>query len=238
MSTVDIRVNILERTMEFISTTATAADKLKRLAKTLRKSTKTSLAAALDTIAKQHGYEHWKHVTVCSEQTARNPPSQVLPTSLKNLLDRAAAYGPASPETQTAFAQGFVFAMDIKDALELSKNAKFSTIAECDDGWHIAARDLWTRWSHDRDEEDGSTRFESQEPEELADGHIEEMQNYRFHRYVGTSAPATLEQAYKHVMELSFFPPTHIWLAGKFIDLGDVSEITVDARVVFSTRRT
>lgn len=32
--------------------------------------------------------------------------------------------------------------------------------------------------------------------------------------------------------------PTHIWLAGKFIDLGDVSEITVDARVVFSTRRT
>ena len=55
MSTGYIRGNIQERTMEFISTTATAAEKLKRLAKTLRKTTRTSLAVALDAVAKQHG---------------------------------------------------------------------------------------------------------------------------------------------------------------------------------------
>ena len=48
MSTGYIRGNIQERTMEFISTTATAAEKLKRLAKTLRKTTNTSLAVALN----------------------------------------------------------------------------------------------------------------------------------------------------------------------------------------------
>lgn len=56
MSTGYIRGNMQERTMEFIPTTATAAEKLKRLAKTLRKSTKSSLAVALDAIARQHGY--------------------------------------------------------------------------------------------------------------------------------------------------------------------------------------
>ena len=40
--------------MEFISTTATAGEKLKRLAKTLRKSSKTSLAVALDGLAGVH----------------------------------------------------------------------------------------------------------------------------------------------------------------------------------------
>ena len=49
--------------MEFISTTATAVEKYKRLAKTLRKTSKTSLAVAQDEIAKQKGYLHWKHVT-------------------------------------------------------------------------------------------------------------------------------------------------------------------------------
>lgn len=55
--------------MEFIPTTATAAEKLKRLVKTLRKTTKTSLAVALDAVARKHGYAHWKRVAVSLEQT-------------------------------------------------------------------------------------------------------------------------------------------------------------------------
>lgn len=58
MSTGYIRGNMKERIMEFISTTATLAEKLKRLAKALRKTTGTSLAVALDVVAEQHGYEH------------------------------------------------------------------------------------------------------------------------------------------------------------------------------------
>lgn len=232
MSTGYIRVNIQERTMEFISTTATAAEKLKRLAKTLRKTTGTSLAVALDAVAKQHGYEHWKHVVVCLEQTASASRSKPLPDSLKDLLDRAATRHPASVESQKAFAQGFVFAMDVKDAEELSLTSEY---AECDDGWYLAARDLWRGLVHYRDDETGTTLFETQSPEDLASTALDDLQNYRLFRYLGAAAPASLKEAYKQTSELSFFPPTHIWLGGKFIDIGEVPEIRVDGQVVLST---
>jgi hypothetical protein len=218
--------------MEFISTTATAAEKLKRLAKTLRKTTNTSLAIALDAVAKQHGYEHWKHVTVCLEQTASASRSKPLPDSLKDLLHRAAARNPASVESQKAFIQGFVFAMDVKDAEELSLTSEY---AECDDGWYLAAKDLWRGLVHYRDDETGTTLFETQSPEDLASTALDDLQNYRLFQYLGAAAPASLEEAYKKISELSFFPPTHIWLGGNFIDIGEVPEIRVDGEVVLST---
>lgn len=232
MSTGYIRGNMKERTMELISTTATAAEKLKRLAKTLRKTTGTSLAVALDAVAKQHGYEHWKHVAVCLEKTASAGRSKPLPESLKELLDRAATRSPASAESQKAFAQGFVFAMDVKDAEELSMTSDY---AECDDGWYLAAKDLWRRLVHYRDDETGTTLFETQSPEELASTALDDLQNYRLFRYLGAAVPASLEEAYKQTSQLSFFPPTHFWLGGKFIDIGEVPEIRVDGQVVFST---
>lgn len=232
MSTGYIRVNMKERTMEFISTTATAAEKLKRLAKTLRKTTGTSLAVALDAVAKQHGYEHWKHVAACLEQTARASRGKQLPESLKDLLNRAATRKPALAESRKAFAQGFVFAMDVKDAEELSLTSEY---AECDDGWHLAARDLWRELVHYHDDETGATLVETQSPEDLASTALDDLQNYRFFRYLGAVAPASLEEAYKQINQLSFFPPTHIWLGGKFIDIGEAPEIRVDDQVVFST---
>lgn len=231
MSTGYIRGNMKERTMELISTTATAAEKLKRLAKTLRKTTGTSLAVALDAVAKQHGYEHWKHVAVCLEQTPSASRSKPLPESLKELLDRAATRSPASAESQKAFSQGFVFAMDVKDAEELSLTSEY---AECDDGWYLAAKDLWRGLVHYRDDKTGTTLFETQSPEDLASTALDDLQNYRLFRYLG-AAPASLEEAYKQAIELSFFPPTHVWLGGKFIDIGEVPEIRVDGQMVFST---
>lgn len=232
MSTGYVRGNMKERTMELISTTATAAEKLKRLAKTLRKNTGTSLAVALDAVAKQNGYEHWKHVTVCLEQTASASRSKALPESLKDLLDRAAARHPASVESQRAFAQGFVFAMDVKDAEELSLTSEY---AECDDGWYLAAKDLWRGLVHYRDDETGTTLFETQSPEDLASMALDDLENYRLFRYLGAATPASLEEAHEQTSQLSFFPPTHIWLGGKFIDIGEVPEIRIDGQVVFST---
>ncbi len=233
MSTGHIRGNMQERTMEIIPTTATAAEKLKRLAKTLRKTTKSSLAVALDAVARQHGYAHWKHVTVCIEQTdgtgGRQPS---LPASLKDLLDQAAANDPASAETQQAFDHGFVFAMDVKDADELPLSADF---AACDDGWYRAARDLWRVLVHHRDEETGATLFESESPEDLAETAFDDLHNYRFFRYLGGDLPATVEDAYGMIHRISFFAPIHIWLDGKFIDIGEFSEIRLDGKVVLST---
>lgn len=215
--------------MEFISTTATAADKINRLAKTLRKTTKTSLAIALDTVAKQHGYQHWKHVTLCKEQTTALRITKPLPDDLKAFLDKSAAANPILGDTQKAFDQGFVFAMDIKDAQDLALRDDYK---ECDDGWHIAARDLWRGLVHYRDDETGSTLFEIQSPDDLLSTALDDLPNYRFFRYTGTTAPASLEHAYQMIQEMSFFPATHIWLGGRFIDISEVSEIQVNGQVV------
>lgn len=231
MSTGYIRGNIKERTMEFISTTTTAAEKLKRLAKTHRKTTGTSLAVALDAVAKQHGYAHWKHVTSCLEQTASTKRSKPLPDSLKDLLDQASTRTPASAETQKAFAQGFVFALDVKDAEELSQ---ISDYVECDDGWYLAASDIWRELVHYRDEETDTTLFEIQSSEDLVSIAMNNLQNYRLFRYLDRAAPTSLEDAYKQISEFSFFRPTHIWLSGKFIDINEVPEIRVDGQVILS----
>lgn len=214
--------------MEFISTTATAAEKLKREAKTLRKTTGTSLAIALDTVAKQHGYEHWKHVTICCEQTISLKP---LPDSLTDYLDQAAKHDPASDQSQKAFAQGFVFAMDVKDAQDLSLDPEY---VECGDGWYLAARELWKGLIHYRDGETGTTLFEEQPPEELLSTALDDLFNYSFFRYLGATMPASLEEAYKQIKQFSFFPPTHVWLSGKFIDISEVPEIRVDGQVMLS----
>lgn len=216
--------------MEITSTTATAAEKLKRLAKTLRKTTGTSLAVALDNVAKQHGYEHWKHVTACVEKTASLNHKKPLPESLQNLLD-AAARSPASADSQKAFTQGFVFAIDVKDAEDLSLTSDY---AECEDGWYFAAKDLWQTLVHYRDDETGTTLFETQSPEDLVSTVLDDLQNYRMFRYLGATAPASLQEAYKQIRQLSFFPPTHIWLSGKFIDIGEVKEIRIDDQVALS----
>lgn len=232
MSTGHIRGNMQERTMELIPTTATAADKLKRKAKTLRKTTQTSLAAALDAVARQHGYAHWKHVTVCVEQSASLVYSATLPGMLKDYLDRVTARHPASEQTQQAFGRGFVFAMDVKDAQDLALTADY---AECDDGWHLAARDLWPGLVHARGDETGTTLLETQAPDDLTRTVLDDLQNYRFFRYLGVATPASLEEAFQRTAAMSFAPPTHFWLGGKFIDLSAVPEIRVDGQVIFAS---
>lgn len=218
--------------MESISTTATLADKLKRLAKKRRKTTGTSLAVALDIVAQEHGYAHWKHVTVCVEQTLHRRPRKALPLSLKSILDEASASHPASHDSQQAFAQGLAFAMDVKDAEQLSLTADY---VECEDGWHLAAQDLWQALIHHRSDVTGITPMEAESPEDLAIMAMDDLQNYRFFRHLGDLAPTSLEEAYEQIHQISFFPPSHIWLRGRFIDLAEIPEIRIDGRVVLST---
>lgn len=218
--------------MEFISTTATLADKLKRLAKTRRKATGTSLAVALDTVSQEHGYAHWKHVTGCVEQTISLRHETSLPVSLKSILDEANADCPASHELQQAFARGLVFAMDVKDAKQLTLTADY---VECEDGWHLAAKDLWQALIHHHGDATGTTPIEVESPEDLSIMAMDDLQNYRFFRRLGNNVPTSLEEAYKQIHQISFFPPTHIWLRGRFIDLAEIPEIRIDGRIVLST---
>jgi hypothetical protein len=222
----------LERIMEFISTTATAVEKLKRQAKTLRKSAGGSLAKALDTVAQDHGYLHWKHVIVCLEQTKQKPLSKSLPDALKDVLDRVAQSNPASSETLSAFAHGLVFAMDVKDAEQLKLTSDY---IECDDGWYLAAHHIWPKLVHERHNISGTTLAETLSPEKLVSTALDDVSHYRFFRYTGLDVPSSLEEAYKRVQALCFYPPTHVWIKGSFINVADVPEIRLDGEVVFSS---
>lgn len=233
MSTVYIRINVLERIMTFIPTTATAAEKLKRLAKTRRKSSPTSLAVALDAIAMEHGYAHWKHVTECIAQTAAAAPSSIpLPSDLVQMLDSVAARQPASTASREAFARGLSFALDVKEAEQMSP---IPACIECDDAWHIAARDIWRVLVHGKDIETGTSLFEIQTREELAMTAQDDLFNYRYFRYVGAEPPSSLDDAFRDVFSSMFFPPAYVWLRGRFIDMSEVPEVRVDGRVIFST---
>lgn len=212
--------------MQFISTTATAVENLKREAKALSKTPGVTLTSAREVVAKKHGYLHWKHVTVCHTQTGTRRRAMALPQSLKDLLDRINKLYPASNESQEAFAHGFVFAMDVKDAQGLSLGAAY---AECSDAWYLAAKDLWPTLVHARNGA-SATFAEAQSPEDLARTAMDHIQNYRLFRCLDPVTPASLAEALKWVSELSRFAPTHIWLGGKFTDFGDGSEARADGQ--------
>lgn len=149
--------------MEFIPATATAVDKLERQAKTLSQTTGTPLRAAQAIVAQHNGYARWKHVTDCCTQTVALSGKKPLPAALQQVLDRAAERQPASVVSQGAFAHGFVFAMDVKRA----RDFPWQDYAECEDGWYLAAKDLWQMLAYRRDEETRTVLSEIQASDDL-----------------------------------------------------------------------
>ena len=215
--------------MIHIPTTATAAEKLRRRAKTLRKETRTSLAVAQETVAKEDGYLSWKHVTVCADRTKTEPKAlPPLPTLLVDTLAGEARRRPPNEHSVRAFASGLVFAMDVKDAdgLDLGEN-----VIECDDAWTIAAADIWRVYVHAR--EGRSPLAETMEPEELLESANEDIANYRLFRYTGVETPEDLNAAFAVVLGRYFFRPQYVWLKGRFIDIAEVPEVVVDGRVIY-----
>lgn len=206
--------------MKILSTTATAVENLKREAKALSKTPGVTLTAAREVVAKKHGYLHWKHVTVCHAQTGARPRAMALPQSLKDLLARVNERHPAVSDSQEAFARGFVFAMDVKDAQGFAPGAAY---AECSDGWYLAAKDLWPGLVHARDGA-GSTFAASQSPEDLVRTAMDHVQNYRLFRHLGLTIPASQAEALRWVGVLTSCAPTHIWLGGKFMDFSGASQ--------------
>lgn len=217
--------------MKHIPTTSTAVEKLKRNAKNLRKDTKTSLAVAQDTIAKSAGYDNWKHVTVCMEQTKSLPKqSGHLPQVLADFLAQSIKDAPPLPATIDAMNNGLVFAMDVKDAERLKLG---DSIIESESAWAIAATDIWKVLIHAKDYEEDTSLAELQKGDELLSTVQEDLMNYRFFQYVGRNVPTSLENAYIDVFQHFFFPPVYVWLKGKFIDMADPVEIKVDDKVIY-----
>jgi hypothetical protein len=205
------------------------------LAKARRKSTSESLAKAQDTIARENGYRDWKHVTVCLEATAAAKPEPVaMSASLSEFLAQQQASNPIEPETAQALASGLVFAMDIKDADNERPEGK-PELRECDEAVSVLARDIWlSMLRHEREE--GVQEDDDLAPQELVQEFIDYVGNYGFFRYSGPLEFKTLNDAFAGPLRDFFFPPTHVWLAGKFFDMADVPEVRVDGSVIYSTR--
>ena len=219
--------------LNFIPTTATAAEKLKHFAKTQRKELGISLAVSLDAVAKANGYFNWKHVTQCLEQSKSATRGAVsLPPLLANFLTEAENDNPPSVETRVAFQAGFAFAMDVKDAEGLNLGAD---LVECDEGWMLAATDILRVYVHAKNDETNIAPFERLRGDDLIMAGQENIMNYRIFRYTGAPIPVSLDDAFACVLQRFFFPPTHVWLRGQFIDMDDVREVRVDGRVIYST---
>jgi hypothetical protein len=218
--------------VKLVPTTATATEKFRRRAKEARKATGSSLAVALDSVAREHGYANWKHVTACVEAT----PTQtvVFPPLPPILADARAAdlkQFPPSPETVDAFARGLLFAMDVKDAEEMRPE---DDVIECEDAWLLAAGDMWRVLAFATDDTD-IPLANRVEPDELHRIAMDDIGNYRFYRYAGTPTPTTLDQAFARVLGRTFFPPVYVWLSGRFIDMATVPEVSVDERVIYTS---
>jgi len=223
--------------LEHIPTTATAVQKLKRLAKDKRKSTGESLAAALDMVAREKGYSSWKHVTVCQTSTTPSAhPDAPMADAIGGFLAEQRLARPALPDTVQAISSGLVFAMDIKDASEV-RPERDPQVHECDDALAFLAADMWSASArHDSKESDSANSLgQEQDPEDLLREFIDFVGNYRLFRYSGALVPKSLDDAFSTVFREYFFPPTHVWISGAFFDMADVSEIRRDGRVVFST---
>lgn len=218
--------------MNHIPTTATTVQKLKRLAKNRRKASGESLAAAQDAIAREHGYRDWKHVTVClAASTAATSSEDTLPDSIRSFLAARKISHPASPGTAHAIAKGLVFAMDVKDA-DNARPESDSKIQECDDANPFLAGDIWRALLRHEREEGLREREISLKPDEELQQFFDELGNYRFFRHTGTPTPTTLDEAFAGPFRDLFFPPTHVWIEGKFFDMA-AHEVRVDGRSVY-----
>ncbi|GGI17612.1 hypothetical protein [Oxalicibacterium faecigallinarum] len=218
--------------MKHISTTATAVQKLNRSAKNLRKETRTSLAIALDSVAKSAGYDNWKHVTVCLEQTRSKPIEKALPKALAEFLQKQRQQTPPAKESIAAMLSGMVFALDIKDT---ERTVIPSDILENESIWLLTAADIWKTVFSADDELAKEDANQSNAEQELISRAFDVLVNFKFFVYVADSIPATVEEAYIRIFKDFPHPPTYIWLQGKFINMEDAHEIRLDGEVLYSS---
>lgn len=127
--------------MHLFPITKTRAQKVEREAKRLRKlNPALKHPQSLDQAAQQHGFLHWKHVTLCRIEGEKALQKAPLTKRMQRILVQAAKRYPVSDDTSNAFAGGLVVAADIKDAEHLVSSPMCTEIA---DGWPIAAADIW-----------------------------------------------------------------------------------------------
>ncbi|MCK9687341.1 hypothetical protein [Scleromatobacter humisilvae] len=216
--------------MSHVPTTSTAVEKLKRLAKTRRKSSGHTLAVELDAVAVDAGYTSWKHVTVCQSVTqVLSPPRRFLPPILDDYL-KAALPKPADvADARRLFEHGLIIAMDVKDADGAALAG--SQFEECEVVWPLASRDIWASLVFDVEDEPDKPLVDLLDDDELLEHARDDLANYRFFRYLGQQVPDSPNEILRLTREKFFFPPRFAWVDGHQVGDGEllIAQLTTPA---------
>lgn len=159
---------------------ARTVNKLRKEAIALKKSQKIPHHKALDLAARKFDFNNWEH------------------------LQKSAA---ATAISEEPFRNGFVMAMDVKDAYDhpLSKGCKFVGDHQI---YALIYMDFFSSrgYKHQDDLTEDDRYF------------LEDLEmNYVYFRYTG-QIPKTIKNAFKIAEKEFFFSPGYIWLKGKWYD--------------------
>jgi hypothetical protein len=159
---------------------ARTVEKLRKEAISLKKSLKITHHEALDIAARKFDFNNWEH------------------------LQKSAS---ATSISEEPYRNGFVIAMDVKDATE-HPPSKANRFIQDDQIYALIYMDFFTqrKYEHQKDLTEDDRYF------------LEDLEiNYVYFRYDG-QIPNTVEKAFKLAEKEFFFPPLYIWLKGKWYD--------------------
>ena len=159
---------------------ARTVNKLRKEAIAIKKLQNISHHEALDVAARKFDFNNWEH------------------------LQKSAAITSISEQP---YRNGFVIAMDIKDATEHPRS-KSSHFVEDGHIYALIYMDFFTKRKYEREEDLAED-----------DGYfLEDLKmNYIYFRYTGQT-PKTVENAFEIAENEFFFAPEYIWLKGKWYD--------------------
>jgi hypothetical protein len=173
-------------------------EKLRQKARKLKREQNLKHYQALDQVASELGFDHWHHAVDSAKLTSI---------------------------TENAYYNGFVIAMDVKDAQ--SFNDPQSRFVEDETFRYLVRAEFIAAYK---------TELESEgvilEDDELQEDVETDMQNYIFFRYQNSDIPKSVDAALRLVTECSFWPPMYLWLNGEYVDAFAASAEDSDGNVV------
>lgn len=181
---------------------ATNVEKLKQKARKLKKGSGIPHNEALNQVAKAAGFNHWHHVS-----------------------ESAKTFEP----TEQAYYFGVIIAMDVKDAMDFrDPSGRFveDHFAEslCSDDIYAFVREM----DEDGESVDDDHNYEADKQDWMMD----ELMNFVFFRYTGSTIPDTVDEVVNMVRECSFWPPQFIWHKGTFQESPSAVALDEDGEVV------
>lgn len=185
--------------------TSKDVEKLKQLARKLKRDESIPHHEALDQVAINAGLHNWHHVR-----------------------ESAKVFEP----TETALRTGCMIAMDVKDAFEFDDSD--GTFVEDGNAFALCRHDLFDHLANSIDEEDpeGRPHKEILSFEELSEWANDDLMNYTFFRLRPETRADSIDQVVQLIKERSFWQPEFIWLKGKFYDTYGIPATDSDGNVV------